>query len=156
MTIITAIYIALQKIHNQFQLRKLKKKGRNNNVYGKITIINPKNLIVGDNCSFNHYSYINAFCPIELGNDVSVSAGAKIISTGIDYISWANGKKQHIINGGINIGDHVWIGANAQILPGVKISGKYVVIAAGAVVNKNIYENRCIVGGCPAKIIKRF
>ena len=47
------------------------------------------------------------------------------------------------------IGDDVWIGANAVILPGVTI-GKHVVVAAGAVVTKDVPDN-CIVGGVPAR-----
>lgn len=53
----------------------------------------------------------------------------------------------------IHIGKHVWIGANAMILPGVTI-GDGAVIAAGAVVTKDVPENT-IVGGIPAKFIKK-
>ena len=53
----------------------------------------------------------------------------------------------------IKIGNDVWIGANVVILPGVTI-GDGAVLAAGAIVNKNVepYE---IVGGVPAKPIKK-
>ncbi|WP_434981411.1 CatB-related O-acetyltransferase [Daejeonia sp. YH14] len=53
---------------------------------------------------------------------------------------------------GIEIGNDVWIGLNAIILPGVKI-GNGVTIAAGAVVNADV-PDYAIVGGVPAKIIK--
>jgi acetyltransferase-like isoleucine patch superfamily enzyme len=52
----------------------------------------------------------------------------------------------------IVIGDHVWIGANATVLKGVTI-GNNVIIAAGAVVTKDIPEN-CIAAGVPAKVIR--
>lgn len=52
----------------------------------------------------------------------------------------------------IEIGNDVWIGANAIILDGVKI-GDGVIIAAGSVVTKDI-PNFAIVGGVPARIIK--
>lgn len=52
----------------------------------------------------------------------------------------------------IYIGDDVWIGARSLILDGVKI-GSHAVIAAGAVVTKDVPEY-AIVGGVPAKIIK--
>jgi len=45
-----------------------------------------------------------------------------------------------------------WIGANATILQGVTV-GENAVVAAGAVVTKNIPDNT-VVGGIPAKIIK--
>lgn len=48
----------------------------------------------------------------------------------------------------------VWIGANATILPGVHI-GEGAVIAAGAIVNKDVEKN-CLYGGVPAKLIKHL
>ena len=53
----------------------------------------------------------------------------------------------------MEIGNDVWIGANAIILPGVKICDG-VVVAAGAVVTHDI-EPYAIVGGIPAKLIKK-
>ncbi len=52
----------------------------------------------------------------------------------------------------MKIGDDVWIGGNAIILPGVTI-GNNVIVAAGAVVTKDVPDN-CVVGGIPAKKIK--
>jgi acetyltransferase-like isoleucine patch superfamily enzyme len=54
----------------------------------------------------------------------------------------------------INIGKKVWIGANATILSGVTI-GDNAIIAAGAVVTKDVQANT-IVGGVPAKLIKHL
>jgi len=52
----------------------------------------------------------------------------------------------------ILIKKNAWIGANATILPGVTI-GENAVVAAGAVVSKDVPDNT-IVGGIPAKFIK--
>ncbi|REL26129.1 acyltransferase [Thalassotalea euphylliae] len=52
----------------------------------------------------------------------------------------------------VKIGNDVWIGQRAIILPGVQI-GDGAIIASGAVVTKNV-ENHCVVGGNPAKTIK--
>jgi acetyltransferase-like isoleucine patch superfamily enzyme len=54
----------------------------------------------------------------------------------------------------IHIGKNVWIGANATVLAGVTL-GDGAVIAAGAVVTKNVEPNT-IVGGVPAKVIKKI
>lgn len=50
------------------------------------------------------------------------------------------------------IGNDVWLGANVIITPGVKI-GNHVIVAAGAVVTKDV-PDYAIVGGVPAKVIK--
>lgn len=50
------------------------------------------------------------------------------------------------------IGNDVWLGANVIILPGVNI-GNHVVVAAGAVVTKDV-PDYAIVGGVPAKVLK--
>ena len=50
------------------------------------------------------------------------------------------------------IGDDVWIGVRVTILPGVRI-GSHTVIAAGAVVTKDI-PDYAIAGGVPAKVLK--
>jgi len=52
----------------------------------------------------------------------------------------------------VQIGDDVWIGANAIIFPGIRI-GSGAIIGAGAVVTKDI-PNYAIVGGNPARIIR--
>lgn len=52
----------------------------------------------------------------------------------------------------IRIGNNVWIGANATVLPGVAI-GDNAVIAAGAVVSKDVAKNT-VVGGVPAKLLR--
>lgn len=54
----------------------------------------------------------------------------------------------------VNIGNNVWIGGRAIINPGIKI-GNNVVIASGAVVTKDV-PDYVVVGGNPAKIIKRI
>ena len=54
----------------------------------------------------------------------------------------------------ITVGDDVWFGAGVQVLPGVTI-GSNVVVAAGAVVNKDVPSN-CVVAGVPAKVIKQI
>lgn len=145
----------IRRIHSNYQLRG-SVKGTNNNVFGNIEVVEACNLKMGNDCSFNHGCYLNASNGIELGDDVTLSAKSCVVSTGIDYISWMKGKKQHTKTGKVRVGNHVWIGTNATILPGVTISGEYVVIAANAVVAHDIQESNCIYAGVPAKKIRNM
>lgn len=61
-------------------------------------------------------------------------------------------KRHDLFPAPIHKGKNVWIGANVVILPGVTI-GDNSVIAAGAIVSKNVPEN-VVAGGVPAKIIR--
>lgn len=62
--------------------------------------------------------------------------------------------RQSLIPKPIHIKKNAWIGAGATILQGVTI-GENSVVAAGAVVSKDVPDNT-IVGGIPAKIIKKI
>ena len=72
----------------------------------------------------------------------------------VDGVTWYP-FKQNVVgkDEGIFIGNDVWIGMNATILYGVKI-GNGVTVAAGSVVTRDI-PDYCVVGGVPARIIKR-
>ena len=63
-------------------------------------------------------------------------------------------KRQQLHPAPIHIGKGVWIGSNATVTKGVTI-GDNAVVAAGAVVVKNV-ESNTVVGGVPAKLIKRI
>jgi acetyltransferase-like isoleucine patch superfamily enzyme len=52
----------------------------------------------------------------------------------------------------VTIGDHVWIGAGARIMPGVTV-GKNAVVAAGSVVTKDVAP-ATLVGGNPARVLR--
>lgn len=95
--------------------------------------------------------YIQGMNGIEVGINVRIAPGVKIVSANHNV----NNYDKHDPTPPIKIGDNIWIGANAVILPGVEI-GNHTVIAAGAVVSKSFPEGNCILGGVPAKIIKKL
>ncbi len=55
---------------------------------------------------------------------------------------------------GTEIGNHCWFGFNSSILKNSSI-GNNCIVAAGAMVSGKFEENNCVLGGLPAKIIKR-
>lgn len=126
-------------------------------VFGEVELYSPENITIGDHCKLNSRVLLNGRSGITIGNDVTVSPGAMILSTGYDMDRfWKNGDRVHREDTPVFIGDHCWICAGAIILPGVMITGEYVVVAAGAVVTKDITESRVVVAGNPAKIVKRI
>ena len=143
--------------YNQKVSRKFLSCGCNLQVFGKIYIYGNKRIRIGNNCKINESVYLNGRSGITIGDDVTLSPFCKIISTGYDINHWINtGEKRHIENASIYIHSKCWIGAGAIILPGVSITGEYVVVGAGAVVTHDITEDRVLVAGVPARIIKKL
>ncbi|MDD3078965.1 MAG: acyltransferase [Paludibacter sp.] len=109
------------------------------------SIIIKDNVFIGSNCEFNIKNRII------IKNNCLIASGVRFIDHdhGIDKKTLM--RMQICPSLPIEIGEDVWIGANAIILKGVSI-GNGAIIAAGAVINKNIspYE---IWGGIPAKKI---
>lgn len=107
--------------------------------------------------------------PIRIGHRVFVNVGTQLIATvGItvgDDVAFANevlvvDSHSHGLEGGptkqarIEIGSGSWIGNRAIIMPGVKI-GRRVVVAAGAVVTKDVPDDT-LVAGVPARHVRRL
>lgn len=101
----------------------------------------------------NSHVTIDCFKKISIGQDVAIAKGVTLRDSNNHQIINENNDIKTIHSDPINIGDHVWIGTNAIILPGVTV-GNNAVIAAGAVITKNVPANT-LVGGVPAKIIKQ-
>ena len=93
--------------------------------------------------------------PVRIGNHVNLAQGITVTSLNHNFDNKTELiDKQGVTVNEVIIDDDVWIGANAVILPGVHI-GKHAVIAAGAVVTKDVPPHT-LVGGIPARIIKEL
>lgn len=88
---------------------------------------------------------------MKIGNHVTITGGVQFVTH--DGGVWVFREQEPDIDvfGSIIIGDNVFVGYGAIIMPGVKI-GNNCVVGAGAVVTKNIPDNSVAVG-CPAKIL---
>ena len=116
-----------------------------NNAVGDVTI--------GDHTRIGiHCTVIGPVC---IGNNVNLAQGITVTALNHNFKDTTKRiDEQGISTKPVVISDDVWIGANAVILPGVTI-GRHVVVAAGAVVTKDVPDN-CVVGGVPAKVIKEI
>jgi len=110
--------------------------------YGKHTKIG-KNVFINFDCVFLDLGGIT------IEDNVLIAPKVSLLSEGHPI---SPKDRQSLVPGHIRIKKNAWIGAGATILPGVTI-GENAVVAAGAVVSKDVPDNT-IVGGVPAKIIK--
>ncbi len=109
---------------------------------------------VGSNSGIGQSTIIYGNGGVNIGSHVMVAGQCFIIASSHRYgLSNIPIKDQGCTAKGITIGDNVWIGAGCKILDGVTV-GNDAVIAANAVVNKNV-ESGTIVGGVPAEVIGR-
>lgn len=102
----------------------------------------------GKGVFINHSAILSASGGIEFEDGVMVAPGVRIATINHDM------NRRHTIYtyGKVTIKKNAWVGMNVTICPGVTI-GKYAVIAAGAVVTKDV-PDYAVVGGVPAKVIR--
>ncbi|WP_205350647.1 acyltransferase [Vibrio cholerae] len=141
--------ISIRKI---FYKKTLKYCGDNLRVFYGAYICYPS-VTIGNNCTIEEYSIVSN-CSI--GNDVIIAANVSIMSGAhhhdVDdvnrtFIESTNPKLGHV-----TIGDNIWIGTHSVVMNDISSNS---VVAAGAVVTKSFKEEYVVLGGVPAKIIKR-
>lgn len=110
-----------------------------------------KNINVGKNVFINTGCRFQDQGGIIIGDNSLI--GHNVVLATLNH-GFASEKRSSIYPSPIVIGKNVWIGANATVVPGVTI-GDNAIIAAGAVVTKDVPENT-VVGGVPAKVIKKI
>lgn len=109
-------------------------------------------LIIGNDVGIAANAFISVRGKVEIGDSCIFGPGVRIFSENHNFNDvgvpiFLQGATQK----GVKIGEDCWIGANVTILDGVNI-GKKVVVAAGAVINKDI-PDYSIVGGIPARVL---
>ena len=110
-------------------------------------------VIIGDHTRIGLHNTIIG--PVTIGSHVNLAQGITV--TALNHNFEDSDKRideQGVSTTPVTIEDDIWIGANAVILPGVTI-GNHSVVAAGAVVTKNVPPHS-LVAGVPAKIIKQI
>ena len=112
--------------------------------FGKHTTIG-KNVFINHGCSFLDLGGIT------IEDDVLIGPQVKLVTEN-HPVDPSNRKSLDVKS--VHIGKNVWLGAGAIILPGVTV-GENSIVAAGAVVTKDVHANT-IVGGVPAKFIKKI
>ena len=110
-------------------------------------------VVIGDHTRIGLHNTIIG--PVEIGSNVNLAQGITVTALNHNF-SDTNKRidEQGVSTNPVTIEDDVWVGANAVILPGVTI-GEHCVVAAGAIVTKDVPPHS-LVAGVPAKVIKKI
>lgn len=141
--------------HTQDEIRQLFSKLTGKEIDDGFVLFPPFYTDFGKNITIGRNVFINSGCRfqdqggITVGDDTLIGHNAVITTLNHDFVPE---RRSDMYPAPVVIGSRVWMGANVTIVPGVTI-GDNSVIAAGAVVTKNVPPN-VVVAGVPAKIIK--
>jgi acetyltransferase-like isoleucine patch superfamily enzyme len=158
-----------QRLQAVWSLRHCDSRGARCVVYGR-PVVDGSDMRVGDDFkvwSGYRRTVISGWGKIRFGDRCFVNVGSTIIAVEEivvgDDVAFANDvyvmdSDSHGVEGRphrqapVRIGDGCWIGARAMILPGVTL-GKRVLVAAGAVVTKDVPDDS-LVAGNPARVVR--
>jgi acetyltransferase-like isoleucine patch superfamily enzyme len=160
-----------QTARGRVRLRKLAKVGKRPVVLGR-PVVDATDLEVGDDFkvwSGHRQTLISGWGRMRIGDRVFVNNGTVIIAVEEivigDDVAFAHevlliDSDSHGVEGQphkqapIRIGDGCWLGARSIVLPGVTL-GKRVLVAAGAVVTRDVPDD-CLVAGNPARVVRQL
>lgn len=116
-------------------------------IYGGVEIRNPRGLQIGENSIIGHGAILDARKGLSIGRNVNFSTGVWVWTVEHDHRDPHFGTK----GDKVTIKDYAWVSSRTTILPGITI-GEGAVVAAGAVVTKDVADY-AIVAGVPARVI---
>ena len=143
--------------HTPEEIQKLFGELTNTEINPTLGLIPPFNTDFGKNIHIGKNVFINSGCKMQdqggiyIGDDVLIGHNACLLTLNHDLNP---DKRADMHPKPIGIEDKAWLGSNVTVLPGVCI-GEGAVVAAGAVVTKDVASNT-VVAGVPAKFIKKI
>jgi acetyltransferase-like isoleucine patch superfamily enzyme len=149
-----AIYRAFRRpwkalISLYYRLR-LKHCGRGVDFETRMVVRHPWKISIGDRCTFSPFVVLDAHDTITIGNDCMFAVGVTVSTATHDHRRTPMNSVTQLRP--VVIGNDIWFGAGAAVLPGVTI-GDGAVIGARAVVTRDV-PPKAIVVGVPARILK--
>lgn len=121
--------------------------GKGSKIHVFCRFFEPRNVEIGEDTLVGEFAFLDGRAKLKIGSHVDIASQVLIYNSEHDV----NDPEFKASESPVEIGDYVFIGPRAVILPGVKM-GKGAVIAAGAVVTESVAPRK-IVGGIPAKEI---
>jgi len=116
-------------------------------------------IVIGSNCHFGYNNHITAINSITIGDNLLTGKWVTITDNShgqfvAEQLGMEPSLRPLFSKGPVVIGNNVWIGDKATILPGVHI-GDGAIIAANAVVVKDVPEYSMVAGN-PSRIVKKI
>jgi acetyltransferase-like isoleucine patch superfamily enzyme len=151
------LLVSLNNSSDPTEIREVLSQITGSEIDESIAVFTPLYINYGRNTKIGKNVFINFDCVfLDLGgitieDNVLIAPKVSLLSEGHPVDP---NYRQSLVPGQIHIKKNAWIGAGATILPGVTI-GENAVVAAGAVVSKDVPANT-VVGGIPAKHIKNI
>lgn len=121
--------------------------GKGSRIHIGARFFDPTNIEIGEDSIIGDNAFLDGREKLIIGDHVDIASEVMILNSEHDI----NSEDFHAVSEKVQIGDYVFVGPRSIILPGVSL-GKGAVIAAGAVVTKDVGEYQ-IVGGVPAHVI---
>ena len=143
--------------HTEDEIRKIMAELTGQEVNETLRVVPPFHTDCGKNIHIGENVFINSNCTMQdqggvyIGDDVLIGHNVCLLTLNHEF---EPEKRAELYPSPIHIGNKVWIGSNATILPGVSV-GEGAIVAAGAVVTRDVEANT-VVGGVPARLIKKI
>lgn len=142
-------WIPLHSVRNLIWRTSGLKLGKKSTLHTGVRVYNPQNIKIGYGSIIGYRTFLDGRNIIKIGNHTDISSEVMIYNEQHNIHS----ERFEATNEKVIIGDYVFIGPRSIILPGVSI-GKGAIIAAGAVVTKDV-DPFAVVGGVPATLITK-
>jgi acetyltransferase-like isoleucine patch superfamily enzyme len=140
-------------IRYMFVARLARSCGDNVAIFEGVHLFKVGNISIGSNVSIHQMCYIDATGGLKIGSDVAIAHATTIMTSEHDYSKpLVTTRDAEGFLAPVELEDDVWVGAGVRILSGITI-GAHSVIAAGAVVTKDVSGSSLMVG-VPARRLK--
>jgi len=121
--------------------------GKGSTIHMWANFFNPKGIEIGEDTIIGDHCFLDGRASIKIGNHVDIASQVLIYNSKHDI----NDPEFKAVEYPVEIGDYVFVGPRAIIMPGKKV-GRGAVVAAGAIVTHDVPPGK-IVAGVPARII---
>ena len=144
----------LKDLRRIYWRTRLKDFGSSSTIYPFARIYSPHGVSIGENVSINDFVHIWGAGGIVIGDNSLIATHCVITSQShrVDALGTGLLYRETNDNRPVRIGQNVWIGSGAIILPGIEI-GSNSIVAAGSVVTKSVPPNS-LYAGVPARLVR--